>query len=95
MLTVLLGIILSYIGNGCKDHWIVFVRSLQLILNLPMIKIAFPSINMNIMSMLFSIASYDLLGYFDIWHNSYFSFLKFKNVNVPFFTQQMQLISFN
>ena len=42
MWTMLIGIFLSYVGNGCKDHWIVFVRSLQLILNLPMIKIAFP-----------------------------------------------------
>jgi hypothetical protein len=60
-----------------------------------MINVAFPSININILTILKQIASYDILESYSIWTTSYFSFLKFDNFRVPFINQQMQIISYN
>ena len=90
-----LGIVLSFVGSLCKDRWIVFVRSFQLVLIQPMLQISFPVINLVVHNTLYQVASYDLLSYFNIWEQPFFSFLKFGNFDVPFITQQMQLIAFN
>ena len=76
---MIIGIILGFIGNGCKDKWIVYVRSLQLILNQPLINIAFPSLDIDLFRILKQIAAYDILDSYYIWGTKYFSFLKFKN----------------
>ena len=60
-------VLLGFIGRGCKDHWIVFIRSLQIILNLPMINISLPQTIIDFYSYLFQVAAYDILGKYDIW----------------------------
>ena len=58
---MILAIVLMFIGNSTKDHWVVFTRSLQLIVIMPMISVAIPSINLDLYSGLESIAFYDVL----------------------------------
>ena len=58
-------------------------------------KIASPSIIINLYTMLYQIASYDIISNYNIWQSPYFSFLKFGNNDIPFITQQMQTISYN
>ena len=58
---MILAIVLMFIGNSTKDHWVVFTRSLQLIVIMPMISVAIPSINLDLYSGLDSIAFYDVL----------------------------------
>jgi hypothetical protein len=58
---MILAVVLMFIGNSSKDHWVVFTRSLQLIVIMPMISVAIPSINLDLYSSLDSIAFYDIL----------------------------------
>jgi hypothetical protein len=81
---MILAIVLMFIGNSSKDHWVVFTRSLQLIIIMPMISVAIPSINLELYSGLDLIAFYDVLKEYNIWRN--FTFLKFKNMNVLIIT---------
>jgi hypothetical protein len=81
---MILAIILMFLGNASKDNWVIFIRSLQLILTLAMIAIPIPANNLNMLYALNAIAFYDIMGKYDIW--SYFPFLKFKDFDVPFIT---------
>ncbi len=81
---MIIGIILGIIGNGCKYRWILFIRSLQLILNQPLICVSFPSINIDLFRILKQIAAYDILDSYNIWGTPFFAFLKFNNFEVPF-----------
>ncbi len=78
---MILAIVLMFVGNACKDHWIVYVRSFQLIIIMPMISIPLPSNSVDLFQTLNGIAFYDIFDKFNIW--SYFTFLKFKNIDVP------------
>ena len=82
---MILSVFLMFIGNASKDHWIVFIRSMQLILILAMISIPIPANYLKLLYALNSIAFYDIMGQYNIW--SYFPFLKFKDIDVPFLTQ--------
>ena len=82
MNVMILAIVLIFLGNACKDHWIVYVRSLQLIIIMPMISIPIPSNSADLFQTLSAIAFYDIFDNFNIW--SYFTFLKFKDIDVPF-----------
>ena len=93
MWIMILAIILMFLGNSSKDHWIVFIRSLQLIVTLAMINIPLPANSLYLLEALSAIAFYDILGQYDIW--SYFPFVKFNNIDVPFINQQMQTVSYN
>jgi hypothetical protein len=90
---MILAILLMFIGDSSKDHWIVFTRSLQFIIILALITIPIPALNIDLLQALNGIAFYDVLGDNNFW--SYFTFLKFNNNDVPFIVQQMQTISFN
>ena len=52
-----------------------------------MINVAYPSIKIDVLSILKKVAAYDILDSINIWKTSYFSFLKFYNFNVPFVNQ--------
>ena len=86
-------IILMIIGESSKDHWVIFTRSLQLIIMQALISIPISSLCLDFLKDLNKIAFYDLIGDNDVW--SHFAFLKFNDNNVPFINQQMQTISFN
>ncbi len=90
---MILAILLIFIGNSSKDHWIVFTRSLQFIIILAMITVPIPALNIDLLQALNGIAFFDVLGDNNVW--SYFTFLKFNNNSVPFIVRQMQTISFN
>ena len=57
---MILALVLIFLGNACKDHWIVYVRSLQLIIIMPMINIPLPSNFLDIFQSLNDIAFYDI-----------------------------------
>ena len=63
-------------------------------LNQPMMKVTFPSLNIDLYSIFKQIAAYDILDSYNVWGTSYFAFLKFRSFNVPFITQQMQWIAY-
>ena len=90
---MILAILLIFIGDSSKDHWIVFTRSLQFIVILAVISVPIPALNIDLLQALNGIAFFDVLGDNNVW--SYFTFLKFNNNNVPFIVQQMQTISLN
>ena len=91
---MILAFMIYIIGNNRQDRWVIFTRSLQLIIILALISIPIPPHVLNILQELNKIAFFDILGQYDIWSN--FPFLKFNNnINVPFIIQQMQTISFN
>ena len=94
MWVMILALVLMFVGNACKEHWIVYVRSLQLIIIMPMMNVPIPSNSLALFQTISDIAFYDIFDKFNIW--SYFTFLKFNlDINVPFINQQMQAISFN
>ncbi len=84
---MILAILLMFIGDSSKDHWIVFTRSLQFIIILALVTIPIPALNIDLLQALNGIAFYDVLGDNNFW--SYFTFLKFNDNNVPFIVQQM------
>ena len=90
---MVLAIILMMIGDSNKVHWVVFTRSLQLIIFMALINIPISPLFLDLLKALYKIAFFDLIGEYDIW--SYFKFLKFNYNNVPFISYQMQTISFN
>ena len=91
---MIVAMVLMFVGNACKEHWIVYVRSLQLIIIMPMMNVPIPSNIIDFLQTISDIAFYDIFDKFNIW--SYFTFLKFnQDINVPFINQQMQTISFN
>ena len=62
MWMMILAIILIFLGNAVKDHWIVYIRSLQIILTLAMIALPIPANNLNTLYALNAIAFYDIMG---------------------------------
>ena len=82
---MILAILLMFIGDSSKDHWIVFTRSLQFIIMLALINIQIPPLNIDLLQVLSGIAFYDVVGEYNVW--SYVTFLKFNNNNVPFIVQ--------
>ena len=90
---MILAIILIFLGNASTDHWVVFIRSLQIIITLAMIAIPIPSNDLDLLNVLNVIAFYDIMSHYEIW--SYFPSLKFKEIDVPFIIQQMQMVSFS
>ena len=90
---MVIAIVLMFLGSSSKDQWIVFLRSLQLIVVQIMISISVPSNILDLYGILIKIAFYDILSQYNIW--VYFSFLDFKKSDVPFITQQMQTIQFD
>ena len=85
-----LAIILMMIGDSNKDHWVIFTRSLQLIIFLALIYIPIESLCLDLLQALNKIAFFDLIGEYNIW--SYLTFLKLNDNNVPFINLQMQTI---
>ncbi len=90
---MIFAILLMPIGDSNKDHWIVFIRSLQFIIILALVNIPITSLNIESLQILNNIAFYDILGNYDVW--SFIKSLKFNNNDVPYIVQQMQTISFN
>jgi hypothetical protein len=62
MWMMILAIVLMFFGNASKDHWIIFIRSLQIILKLTMITVPIPANNLNMLYALNAIAFYDIMG---------------------------------
>ena len=79
---MVLEIILMIIGEFSKDHWVIFTRSLQLIIMLALISIPISSLCLDFLKDLNKIAFYDLIGDNDVW--SHFKFLKFNDNKIPF-----------
>jgi hypothetical protein len=59
---MILAIILMFFGDASKDRWIIFIRSLQIILTLAMIAVPIPANNLNMLYALNAIAFYDIMG---------------------------------
>jgi hypothetical protein len=59
---MILAIILIFLGNASKNHWVVFIRSLQIILMLAMVAIPIPANNLNLLKVFNVIAFYDIMG---------------------------------
>ena len=90
---MIIAIILIFLGNASKGNWVVFIRSLQIILIMALLAIPIPANNLNLLHVSNAIAFYDIMGQYDIW--SYFPFLKFKNIDVPLIVQQMQNVTYS
>jgi hypothetical protein len=73
-----------FLGSSSKDHWIVFLRSLQIIVVQVMVSIPVPSNILDLYGILVKIAFYDILSQYNIW--DYFKLLNFKILDVPFIT---------
>jgi len=84
MWVMIIALVLMILGSSSKDHWIVFLRSLQLIVVQIMVSIPVPSNILDLYGILIKIAFYDILSQYKIW--SYFKFLKIKILDVPFIT---------
>ena len=59
---MILAIFLMFLGNSGKEFWVVFIRSLQIIISLAMIAVPIPANNLNILFALNLIAFYDIMG---------------------------------
>ena len=57
-----LAIILMFLGDASKEKWIVYTRSLQIILSLAFIDIPIPENYLYILCALNVIAFYDIMG---------------------------------
>ena len=87
---MVLAIILMMIGDSNKVHWVVFTRSLQLIIFMALINIPISPLFLDLLKAMHKIAFFDLIGEYNIW--SYLTFLKLNDNNVPFINLQMQTI---
>ena len=62
MWMMIIAIIIMLLGNAVKDYWIVYIRSLQIILTSAMIAIPIPANILNALYAFNSIAFYDIMS---------------------------------
>ena len=69
------GFALNQLGFDCSDYWIVFIRSLQIILNLPIFQVMLPGNIITFINIFMQVAQYDLINilnnFYDIWDSSF------------------------
>ncbi len=59
---MIIAIILIFLGNASKGNWVVFIRSLQIILIMALVAIPIPANNINLLHVSNAIAFYDIMG---------------------------------
>lgn len=61
------GILVVIIGYGNNEYMFVFIRSLQLIIILPGLKIVIPANLMSYLTLIKNVSSYDILTFFNMY----------------------------
>ena len=61
------GILVVIIGYGNNEYMFVFIRSLQLIIILPGLKIVIPANLMSYLTLIKNVSSYDILTFFKMY----------------------------
>ena len=74
-----LGVFMSLISIGKNKHLMILIRSLQLILHLPIFQVVMPADLITYINLLISFAIFDILNVFNINISDSMPYLKFNN----------------
>ena len=72
------GVIFMICGAGENRYMLIFIRQLQIILNLPLFKVVFPANFISFVAMTLMIAMFDFLEFFVDWDEV--KFLEFEDI---------------
>lgn len=93
MYIMIFGILFMILSLGSKDYILILIRSLALVIHLPIFKIVFPGNTILFTQLSLNIVQFDVISYFWQW-NQYDLWAFNLNINPPVGDQQ-QDISFN
>ena len=80
LILLIAGVVFMLCGAGESRYMVIFVRQLQIILNLPLYKVSFPPNFITFVAMAIMIALFDVLEFFLDWDDV--NFLQFQDVDL-------------
>ena len=60
LMVLILGIIMNIVGKGCLEYMILFFRSLQIVVHLPIMQIVFPANALTFIEFIINIVWFDI-----------------------------------